>query len=185
MVRSTLAREMKCPVDMIGSSSNIYDELFVNLIDSFFNNSLYHYDAIFVQMGHHGRMGIDGSAFTRNDLTRYEENMKSLLQFLQQFSRTVIVETIFDAVVPATRFQQLLIRLRMKQEKLDPKINAVTQAKNTVLSSICQNSHYHLLDINSFMNNLHYLHIDHIHFEQRAKKVIARRMKEEIYNLTR
>lgn len=48
MVRSTFAKLMQAPVDMLGTSSAIDDELFVNQIDAFFNNSLYRYDAIFV-----------------------------------------------------------------------------------------------------------------------------------------
>lgn len=183
MVRSTLAKITKCPVDMIGTSSNIYDELFVNLVDSFFNNSVYYYDAIYVQLGHHGRMGIDGGNFSNEDLCRYKENMKSLLSFLQQFSKCIIVETIFDAVVPVSRLHKYLIRLHMKQERLDAKINAITQAKNRVLFSLCENSPYRILDINDFMNHQHYLHIDHIHFEQRAKKVIAMRMIKEIKDM--
>lgn len=174
---------MKCPVDMIGTSANIYDELFVNLIDSFFNNTSYRYDAIFVQMGHHGRMGMDGGEFTEKDLSRYKEDMTSLLAFLQQFCQYIIVETIFDAVIPVSRFQRLLIRLRMKQEKPDAKINGITQAKNSILFSICKNAPYRILDINDFMNHHHYLHIDHIHFEQRAKRVIANRMFEEIKDM--
>ena len=152
MTRSSLAKLTKCPVDMIGTSSNLYDELFVNLVDSFFNNNLYRYDAIFVQLGHHGRMGIDGGSFSSQDLCRYKENMKALLNFLQQFSKCIIVETIFDAVVPASRFQKLLIRLHLKQEKPDAKINTITQAKNSALFSICENSPYRILDINDFMN---------------------------------
>lgn len=183
MVRSTLAKTMECPVDMIGTSSNLYDELFVNLIDSFFNNSIYHYNVIFVQIGHHGRTGIDGGAFTDKDLVRYKDNMNCLLDFLRQYCRNIIVETIFDAVIPASRPQQLLIRLNIKGEKPDNKINSITQAKNRVLFTICQNTQCHLLDINSYMNNQRYLHIDHIHFERRAKKVIAKRMKEEINKL--
>lgn len=168
---------------MIGTSANIYDELFVNLIDSFFNNTCYRYDAIFVQLGHHGRIGMDGGEFTDKDLSRYKEDMTNLLAFLRQFCPCIIVETIFDAVIPASKLQQILIRLRIKKETPDAKINAVTQAKNTVLSSVCENTQYHLLDINGFMNAQHCFHTDHIHFEQRAKRVIADRMHEEIKRL--
>ena len=36
------------------------------------------------------------------------------------------------------------------------------------------------LDINEFMNHKPYIHIDHIHFEENAKKVIARQMFQQI-----
>lgn len=181
MVRSTLANVMMCPVDMIGTSANLYDEIFVNLIDSFFHNNIYQYDCIFVQLGHHGRVGIDGGEFSMSDLSRYKENMTSLLKFLKQFCSCIIVETIYDAVVvPSGKCKKWLIKHHIKEEDKDEEINAVTQAKNNVLPSVCEETNCFLLDMNGFMDNQKYIHTDHIHFEQSAKIVIAKRMKEEL-----
>ena len=183
MVRSTLAKRMKCPVDMIGTSSNLYDGLFVNLIDAFFNNNIYRYDVIIVQLGHHGRVGIDGGEFTNQDLSLFKDNMNSLLRFLQQYCKSIIVETIFDSVIPATKFRRLLIKLHLEDEMPDDRINSVTQAKNGVLPGVCESFNCSFLDINDYMSKQRYLHVDHIHFERRAKNVIAKRMQEEINGL--
>lgn len=65
MVRRTLAKLTKCPVDLIASSSSLHDELFVNLIDGYFKNLLYSYDYIFVQLGHHAEIEIDDGGVFR------------------------------------------------------------------------------------------------------------------------
>ena len=186
MVRSTLARVLKCPIDLVATSANIYDEMFVNLVDTFFNNNLYQYNIIFVQLGQHGRIGVDGGEFTDSDLARYKGNMISLLNFLKQYCSCIIVETIYDAVlIPTTKLQKWLIKLHIKKEVKDANINAVTQAKNGVLPSVCRDTNCFYLDINSFMNSQRYIHVDHIHFEQNAKTVIAQRMIEEIERVNR
>lgn len=71
MVRSTFAKVSKTPVDMIGTSSDVDDVLFVTQIDAFFSTNQYKYDAIFLQLGHHGRVSKDGGFYSNLDLMRY------------------------------------------------------------------------------------------------------------------
>lgn len=71
MVRSTFARISQIPVDMIGTSSDIDDILFVSQIDAFFSTKQYDYDAIFLQIGHHARTAKDGGVYTDEDLYRF------------------------------------------------------------------------------------------------------------------
>lgn len=53
IIRSTFSKILGCPVDLFATSSALHDELFINQINAFFNQSKYKYETIFVQLGHH------------------------------------------------------------------------------------------------------------------------------------
>lgn len=53
IIRSTFSRISGWPVDLLATSSALHDELFINQINAFFNQSQYKYETIFVQLGHH------------------------------------------------------------------------------------------------------------------------------------
>ncbi len=187
MVRHALADAIKSPVDMIGSSSNIDDVLFVSQVDAFFASALYRrYDAIFVQMGHHGRVGRDGGPFEKSDEDNFENALTVFLQFLAQFSDRIIVESIFDSVVPPVkRIDRWLIRHHLKPEAFDNKINIVTRRKNDIAKSVVNilsangvNCKY--LDINALANGNQFLRVDHIHFEGKAIPFIVKMMMAEL-----
>lgn len=187
MVRHALADTLKCPVDMIGSSSNIDDILFVSQVDAFFASSLYRrYDAIFVQMGHHGRIGRDGGEFSVADEERFGRSLTLLLQFLAQFSSKIIVESIFDSVVPPTgRLNRWLVRHHKRPETFDEKINVITRRKNVIARQVVETlsaneTMYKFLDINALANDQKFLRVDHIHFEGKAIPFIVQAMKAEI-----
>lgn len=176
MVRSTLAKLACCPVDMIGTSSNIYDELFLNLIDAFFKDNIYRYNVIFVQLGNHGRISRYGGEYSKKDLEDYESDMRNFLLYLKQYSNRIILESIFDAVIPNKRWKRPLLRLGLLHEKKDPNINSITSKKSEVLKRLSEELTMEFLDINAYMDTMNFIHVDHIHFEQRAKKVIASKM---------
>lgn len=193
MVRSTLAKEINCPVDMIGTSSAIDDELFINFVDSFFLNTIYQYDIIFVQLGHHGRIGKDGGKYKDSDYDSFKTSFMCLIEFLKQYSKNIVIETIFDAVKPIkkNRVNSLLIKSGMmhflynfglKKETKDIEINNVTSHKNLILYSLINVNRggAKLLDINDIMNRQNFFHVDHIHFERKAKLYIAKVMANQI-----
>ena len=141
MIRSTFAKKVKCPVDMIGSSSRLDDILFINLIDSFFDDSLYKYDCIFLQLGHHGRTNRKGGKFNEDDLNQFENGLKALIFFLQQFSNNIIVESIFDSVITNNILNKLqkklpfinnLLRFVSYKEVYDNNINIKEKQKKEV-----------------------------------------------------
>ena len=187
MVRHALADALKCPVDMIGSSSNIDDILFVSQVDAFFASSLYRrYDAIFVQMGHHGRIGRDGGPFEKSDEDNFENALTVFLQFLAQFSDRIIVESIFDAVVPPTkRLRRWMVKHHFRPEEFDDSINVVTRRKNEVARSVAAkldnaDCRFKFLDINTIVASQDFLHVDHIHYEGRAVPFIVKTMMAEL-----
>ena len=187
MVRHSLADAIKSPVDMIGSSSNIDDVLFVSQVDAFFASALYRrYDAIFVQMGHHGRIGRDGGTFEKTDEENFGKSLTCLLQFLSQFSDRIIVESIFDAVIPPTkRWCRWMVKHHFLSEEFDDSINVITRRKNEIARSVVAelgnpDCRYRLLDINAIVSSQNFLHVDHIHYEGRAISFIVKTMMAEL-----
>lgn len=189
MIRSTLAHLSGYTVDLFGSSSQIDDILFINQLECFFATIDYRYEAIFVQVGHHGRTSINGGEYQETDYLRYENSIRLLLKYLQQFSDKIIVETIFDSVISKHKNRwytpilfkigiiQLLHKIGFRKEHKDSKINAITRKKNDILRSISIGlSNVMFLDINEIMNNTNFIHIDHIHFEEKAKDRIVHEM---------
>lgn len=193
MVRSTFARLTSCSVDLIGTSSKLNDKLFVDLIDTFFSGSIYKYDAIFVQLGHHDRVGIDGKDYVEKDYAKFYSDFDCLIKFLQQFSNKIVVESIFESYCIKKTFVKkivkhipsikLLYRLGVLKEKTDDNISFITNKKTDICRKIVATyggANIVFADVNSYMKNLNYYHIDHIHFEDKAKIEIARFMQKYI-----
>lgn len=193
MIRSSFAKELKCPVDMIGCSSGLDDEIFVSTIDAFFNNNPYNYDAIFINIGYHSRTNKYGNCYNEEDYYKFKEDYIALLTFLSQHTNKIIAESIFDAIIPHKypQIKNLLIRIGIHRftylfglikEVPDNEINKVTHHKNQIIKEIIKHlppklsNKCQYYDINFTMNNSHYLHIDHIHFEEKAKSYIAHQM---------
>lgn len=95
MVRSTFAEKSGYAVDLCGISSGLHDIFFAKQMDCFFSSNKYKYDAIFVQIGHHSRIGETGEPYSEDDYKRFEEDYNILLDYLMQFSTKIILLTIF------------------------------------------------------------------------------------------
>ncbi len=193
MVRSTFARIADAPVDLIGSSSALDDELFVNQIDGFFNNSCYDYNVIFVQMGHHGRVGKTGEEYAEHDFEKFENDLKCLLAYLRQHCANIVLETVFSSVIPqkinklerrlfGRRLHRALFKAGVRREVPDEEINRVTDRKNEIIRKVAgaSASGVTLLDIDEIVKKKRFMHTDHIHFENEAKLFIAKRMLEAV-----
>lgn len=190
MIRSTLANRINFPVDMIGTSSRLDDILFINLVDAFFENTIYSYDTIVIQLGHHGRTNIDGGEFNNAELYKYEGDLKALIIFLKQYSNNVIIESIFDTIIPNNIFLRKILnilpiiydvlRIISYKEKYDDRINKITNAKSNTAKRLADKEGIFYADINNYMRKKKYFHIDHIHYENKAKHVIVNYMLKYI-----
>ena len=196
MVRSTFAKYTGCPTDMLGTSSMLDDELFVSQMDAFFSKTIYQYDVCFLQIGHHGRIGKDGNEFTEIDLEKYGKDLHHLIVFLKQYAKEVVVESIFDSIKPsknafvptklATNIRHYLMQIGFYKECPNIKINTITQWKNIKAKEVVSNISQQMggvkwFDINNIMKQRHYVHIDHIHYEERAKKAIVKEMSKYLH----
>lgn len=95
------------------------------------------------------------------------------------------MESIFESVIPPSALKHILakyglmrgfVKYLFGKETKDDIINGVTNRKNEVLYDISINWKLKWLDINKHTNSMKFSHIDHIHFEKRAKEFIANKM---------
>lgn len=197
MIRSSLAKVTNCPVDLFASSSSIDDILFINQIDAFFNQQTYKYDVIFVQIGHHGRINRKGGAYEERDYSKFQEDYTSLIEYLLTFSQVIITESIFDSINTHKGYYNItriiskyaprtLKCLWKKHEKPNNSINNITQRKNSIIQTISESlDNVFYLDINKYIKQTHFIHVDHIHFEDDAKSAIAQEMKKFYNNINK
>ena len=180
MVRSTLAKLTDMPVDLLASSSSIDDALFVNQVNTFFAGVDNRYSAIYIQLGHHGRVNKEGGEYTESDFEKYRFDLITLIDYLRQYTDKIILETIFDAVEAKNIIKYVFCKCGFIKEKFDDTINRITRRKNDIIRDIAQNDNLgglFFLDINERVNRMNFVRIDHIHFEKKAKQYIANEMK--------
>lgn len=181
MIRSTLERCSKVPVDMIGTSAALDDILFTNILHAFFNDSLYKYDAIFIQLGHHSRINKLGQAYTESDYEKFHNDLMTLLGYLKQFSDNIILETVFLSVKPKKPYQIALNFLGLPIAEIpDEEANFVKRKKNAIIKQVAGESNVSFLDICAYMEEKKIPHRDHIHYIGKAKSIISKEMLKYI-----
>ncbi len=183
MVRSTLARMSGLPVDLLASSAALDDYMFVNQVDSFFlSNQAYSYQTIFVQLGHHGIKNRQGGLYdSEEDYVKFRADFTALLHFLLQFCDNIVVESIFDNVVPEGYFAKMLQLLHLMDEKSDERYNSIKHRKNEIMHDVVKTEfrdkkHVFFYDILHDISSCRFLHKDHIHYYKRTYKWIAKHM---------
>ena len=176
MIRSTLAAMSGKPVDLLATSSGLHDSLFAAQMDCFFSSTEYRYDKIIVQLGHHAELGIGGGCYQESDWDSFQAEFSILIDFLQQFTNTIVVESIFYTVKPNKLWP--LAKLLHRKEKFDVEVNNMKARKNDIMREIAVEKGATYLDINQFMlqSKKRYYHKDHIHYEKPAHKVIVAEM---------
>ncbi len=187
MVRSTLANITGCSVDLLGTSSGLHDIFLAKQMDIFFVSNKYKYDAIFVQLGHHSRIGETGLTYNELDYECFESDYSVLVDYLSQFSDKVVLLSIFFSVIPYKyhlKFKPFMLieksLRRYRKEIYDESINEVKVKKNKIIENIAKNKGIDFFDINQYMINLAKspkticLHTDHVHYEDKAKEIIAK-----------
>lgn len=179
MVRSTLAHTTGKPVDLLASSSGLHDSLFASQIKCFFMESLYKYDTIFVQLGHHAEIGVGGGTYKELDWELFEKDFRGLCLFLKQYTNNIIIESIFYTVIPNKKCH-LLNKVFGIPEKYDTQTNEIKDKKTEIEFRVAEELGLSTLDINRYMlvEGKKYRHGDHIHFEESAKPFICKKMIE-------
>ena len=177
MIRSTLAKKLGTPVDLLASSSGLHDALFVNQMDCFFNSHEYKYQRIFVQIGHHAEIGVGGGK-SESDWRRFEEDFSALIDFLQRKSDFVYVESIYYSVMANSKWK--LNKMLHIKEQYDATVNERKKKKNDIMKMVSERKGLKYIDINQYMLDCkkNFYHKDHIHFEDRAKDYIVEKLTE-------
>lgn len=183
MVRSTLEKVVDMPVDFIGSSSHMLDEFLLRQIEFFFEMSPYSYEMIHIQIGGHGiesmPMNIDIQAFYED----YKEQYRFVLRYLKSKGKIVIVGTTTQIVLYNNDRNPILKKIynhlhSAKSEVPDSKYEAGIVRRNQIVKELaieenvaCNDLYNHLLAETCNMR-----HVDHVHYEKKSKKYIARKI---------
>lgn len=180
MIRKTLGIKCGVPCDLFATSGGLHDELFVSQLDTFFRTGYQKYSAIFVQLGHHAEIGKMGGDFSEEDYQCYYNDYIDLIGFLNQFTSKVIVESIFYSVIPDKSRLSKIKRFLKCRETWDETVNEMKKKKNELAQKAAKVTECEFLDINNYMitKGSMYRHIDHIHFEENAKKFITEEMQK-------
>ena len=191
MARSALAKLEKCPVDLIASSYNLDDLLFVRLIDGFFDNIQYHYKVIFVQISHHGDglqdLNCDPKLF---DEHRYENNIRCLISFLSQYCDKIVLVSVMEfyrvrndyprRYCPGKIFNFLNKAGIIKHMK-DSNKNCVVERRNTILKKLAEEKQVYYMDMEAELLDQHsYIVTDSIHPENKMKPYMAKVMRKYV-----
>lgn len=177
-IRSIFAEWTGYAVDLFATSSGLHDSLFIHQIDAFFAQNDYQYETIFVQLGHHSRIGDTGQAYTDQDYKQFKHDFNCLIEYLKQFSDQIVIESIFFSVKakPGKVNEKLKIIFRCR-DVYDDEINLVKKKKNEILCALAEHHQIAFCDINKIlMSNKRYLHYDHIHYEKKALPYIAQEL---------
>lgn len=186
IMRGALSAYLQVPVDLLATSAGLHDELFINQLDAFFASEEYTYTTIFVQIGHHAMIasgGLQNGYLKDKDYEIFEQDFRKLIQYLQQFTDEIIIESIFYSVFPYKR--TILNRLRRPKEKYNDEINAMKERKNEIMKKVAEDVQLPYCDINRIMmdKGSYYRHFDDIHYEERAKPFIVREMARYMRNI--
>ncbi len=139
-IRRPLQEAAKCPVDLLASSGPLDDVFFINQVDAFFNATIYRYDVIFVQVGHHGIRSRSGNLYSsEEDYNKFEKDFIGLISFLKQFSDKIIVESNFDNVEPVSKVIKIAQHLNLTKETPYKPFNDIKHKKNIIMHSVVKN----------------------------------------------
>lgn len=182
-IRSTLTRVAKMPVDFIGSSSHVLDELLLRQIEFFFEFNDFHYEMIHIQFGCHGIESLPEGTDLESFYNEYRQQYLEVLKFLKKHCKILVAASATQIVKYPYQMNNVFCRIYNKihiaaMEKADPVYEADIVMRNTIVNSICSDLSIPFNDLYMFMleTGKHMRHIDHVHYEKKAKKLIANRV---------
>lgn len=184
MIRSAFAEKTGYAVDMLGTSSGMHDVFFQSQMDAFFCSAQYKYTTIFVQIGHHSRIGDQGETYTEADYRRFYRDMNALVTFLKQYCDNIVMLSIFFSVISPKSYWGIIgsIAFRLRHyfpEKYDDTVNIIKKRKNEIIFQIAKERGLPFCDINQIVMDTakgcrnRFIHEDHVHLEKSANSFIV------------
>lgn len=184
VIRRTMSEVLGgIPVDLFATSAALRDVIYWDQLDDFFNHSIYKYNYIFVQVGNHSRINEEGSGpFTEYDYTRFHDDYTTLIKYLQNYCKRIILEPCYPMVIPKeygrlkSNFRKAIhkyFKVKFYQQP-NEEANAVSMKKNEIMHNVAQELSVPWCDINAYLDNTYYIRRDHIHYEYRANIPICK-----------
>lgn len=194
MARSNLADIENVPVDMIASSYNLDDPLFIGMIDNFFASERYNYEVVFVQISHHGS-GLQEehlSIIDRFSPEYYDRCMRGLVSFLEQYCSNIILVHPFEFylrnndyshyICPGKLFR-FLTKYGIVKQKKDIVKNIIVSKRKEIIEKIARERNHPVLDLETKISKYSHIIVDSIHPENKMKPKMAKEMSVFMHNL--
>ena len=175
---------MQCPVDFLGTSSDLRDCLFWNQIECFFKDSLYRYDAILLWIGVHAKNAENGHGYyEESDYVQFKDNFIELITYLRQKQKNLLVMDVFDSVKP--RFSKNISIFLSKigvhfKCKIEPQREVLTRRKNEIIRFCCEHTDTKFVSINSIMSKTKYNRVDEIHYSRESDSFVCDIIKQNL-----
>lgn len=182
-IRSTLARISETPVDFIGSSSHVLDELLLNQIEFFFEMSDFEYKMIHIQLGCHGILSLPNDIDLEQFYLDYKEQYRRLILFLKTKSPKIVLGSATQIVKYPDMKNSILNKIynhihSAKSEIPDMRYEIGIVQRNKIVKELCEEEHVQFDDLYSYMlsEGRKIRHIDHVHYEKNARILLANRV---------
>lgn len=190
LVRSSLAKLTDMPVDFIGSSSHMLDEYLLRQIEFFFELVPYDYVMIHIQLGCHGIESLPEEVDKDLFYQEYKEQYGNVIRYLQKKAKCVVLGTTTQIVKYSPPKNPILSKIYMhfhpvKSEIPDPAYECDIIRRNSILKELAEEFHIECDDLYSYLadSELKFRHVDHVHYEKKAKMYIAKKIASYLENV--
>lgn len=184
--RGDLERVLGMPVDYLGTSSLIFDELFIQEIEGFFNwGGINLYRAIQVQIGIHGIHEIN-TELNDDFYAVYEEQYRNLIEYLLEKTSRLVLASATPIINRYWNFSNQYLAFIFGNlhplciEHINEQEDKELIVRNTIVRNLAQEYGLIFNDLYSYMKNKgkKFRHIDDVHYGSRGNFFMARKVAE-------
>ena len=184
--RGSLEKISGIPVDYIGTSSLILDELFLREIDIFLiGGGVDMYSAIQVQIGIHGIMDIK-TELNGDFYDVYRNQYKNLIEFLLEKTKRLVLASTTPVIDRywncSNKYLSFILRNThpLCMEHINERMDKELSIRNNMARDIAKEYSLIFNDLYFYMRNegKKFRHIDEIHYEKKSNVFMARKVAE-------
>ena len=185
--RTNLEEITGIPVDFIGVSSLVFDELFLKSIENFFELNPRKYLLINIQIGVHGIVELTAKEEKKEFYKLYKEQYKKIIDFLRDKTGKIVLSNSTEVIKAPSKDNTnkyiftLWKHFHFKRsEVVDQLYEKELNVRNKIVKDLAIECNVELNDLNEVMKSERkkFKHIDSIHYEKKSKKYFAKKLSE-------
>lgn len=188
--RDALEKELDMPVDYLGTSSLLLDELFLKEIEGFFNwGGVDLYSAIQVQIGYHGINEI-GIETDKKFYALYKEQYSNLIKYLLKKTEKLVLASTTPVIHNYHSFSNRYLKYiignlhPLFMEHVNEHVDRELIVRNQIVQDLAQDFDLTFNDLYLYMKNegKKYRHVDDVHYEHKSDAFIAKKVAYYMMN---
>lgn len=188
--RDALEKELDMPVDYLGTSSLLLDELFLKEIEGFFNwGGVDLYSAIQVQIGYHGINEI-GIETDKKFYALYKEQYSNLIKYLLKKTKKLVLASTTPVIHNYHSFSNRYLKYiignlhPLFMEHVNEHVDRELIVRNQIVQDLAQDFDLTFNDLYLYMKNegKKYRHVDDVHYEHKSDVFIAKKVAYYMMN---